>query len=79
MENHGNKGYDIHGWAMFFEGFMFSKISNTTILISLQFSEKFSVRFGGIPCIKTGATLYHAQLGPLSKGRAIKELVVYWV
>ena len=65
MENHGNKGYNIHG--LFFGGFMFSKIFNTTILISLQFSGKFSVRVGGIPCIKTGATLYHSQLGPLTK------------
>ena len=28
---------------------------------------------------KTGATHYHAQLGLEDKGRAIKELVVFWV
>ena len=33
----------------------------------------------GMPWFKTGATHYQAQLGLLDKGRAIKELVVYWV
>ncbi len=28
---------------------------------------------------QTGATHYHAQLGLLYKGRAIKEMVVYYV
>ena len=28
---------------------------------------------------KTGANHYHTQLGLLDKGRAIKELVVYWM
>ena len=36
-------------------------------------------RVGGMPWLKTGATHYHAQLGLIDKGRAIKELVVYWV
>ena len=30
------------------------------------------VRVGGMPSPKTGATYYHAQLGLLDKGRAIK-------
>ena len=33
----------------------------------------------GMPWPKTGATHYHTQLGLSDKGRAIKELVVYWM
>ncbi len=31
-----------------------------------------------MPLPQTGATHYHAQLGPPDKGRAIKRLVVCW-
>ena len=40
---------------------------------------KLIVRVGEMLWLKTGTTHYHAKLGVLDKGRAIKELVVYWV
>ena len=37
------------------------------------------IRVGEMPWTKIGATHYHAQLGLLDKGRANKELVVYYI
>ncbi len=35
-----------------------------------------SLEYEEMPWPKTGATHYHSQLGPIDKGRVIKELVV---
>ncbi len=40
---------------------------------------RLTLRVGGMPWPKTGATQYHAQLGLSDKGRAVKGLVVCYL
>ena len=39
----------------------------------------FIVRVWGMSLLQTGSSLYQARLGLPKKGRALKELVVWWV